>query len=224
MGKPLLYFLIERIRKINEIQQIVVATTNRKNDDDIQNYCKDENIKCFRGSEEDVLERMYLAAKEFRADPIMRITADCPLIDPEVLYNQIKKFDKDKLDYSYLGLSFAEGICADLFTFSVLEEAHHLAKLKAQREHVTPYFHDNKTKFNILCLENIRDDSKYRIVVDTPDDFEVIKRIIEDLYKGDENIPSTYEIISYLDQNPDTYSLNSLVVRNESYDVFKVSK
>jgi len=221
-GKPLLHYLIDQLQSIGTIEEIVVATTMNSEDEIVWKFCQKLKIKCYRGDENDVLGRIYQAAIKFNSDPIIRITADCPLIDPEILSNQIHYFSSENIDYCYLGLSFPEGICADLFSFKALEKAYLNTAKNEDREHVTPYFHKNKNQFNIKEIINKTDDSKYRFVVDTPEDFMVVSEIIKHLYTGKNYIFRYQEIKTYLDNNPEISSRNIMIKRNESYDVFNL--
>ena len=109
-GKSLLEYLIERLQSVKEIKQVIVATTEKPQDEEICKLCKKLGVKCYRGEEDDVLGRVYNAAVICHANQILRITADCPLIDPKILNDMIEYFFNRKIDYCYLGLSFAEGI------------------------------------------------------------------------------------------------------------------
>lgn len=219
-GKPLLYYLVDRLRYVIGIEQIIVATTVGPADNSVEDFCRNQGVHCHRGSEKDVLGRIYEASSCFMADPIMRLTADCPLIDTDALSYQIRFFREHQPDYCYLGLTFAEGICSDLFTFTSLEYAHRFATEKADREHVTPYLHRNDNQFQVIGLDNDTDDSKYRLVVDRPEDFEVVSEIIKKLYRGEGEPFNINKIKEFLDRHPEILSKNSSVRRNESYDVF----
>ena len=146
------------------------------------------------------------------------------MIDPKAIDLAVDYFMKNKYDYVFLGLTFAEGICCDVFSFNALKIAFEKAKLKAEREHVTPYFHNNPDVFNIFCLENKMDDSKYRFVVDKQEDFEVIKAIIEGLSKKGESPFHAEDIKKFLNENPDIYNLNKNILRNEDCNVFEKKK
>jgi len=163
-GRPLLDYLIERLKNTKGVSQIIVATTSNQEDDPVENYCITNEIKFYRGDEQDVLGRIYEASISYHADPIMRITADCPLIDPYILDSQIKFFSENLIDYCYLGLTYPEGVCSDLFHFNALEKAYQNSVSTEDREHVTPYFHKNKNDFRIKSLENKEDLSRHRFV------------------------------------------------------------
>ena len=222
LGRPLLQYLIERLSHEPKVQQIVVATTDDRNDEPIEEFCRNHGILCYRGSEADVLGRIFDAATVFGADPVLRLTADCPLLDVDVLSNQIDVFLEKNLDYCYLGLTFAEGVCADLCSYQILSYTNQHATLDEDREHVTPFMHKNRNKFRVVGLENSVDDSRYRFVVDRREDFEVVSAIINDLYRSNEKPFGMRRVKQYLDQNPEIYAINCDLVRNESYNAFRL--
>jgi len=215
LGKPLLYYLTEQLRAVAAIKKIIIATTDRPADDAVAAFCNQESLACFRGSEDDVLERFYLAARQHGADPVLRFTADCPLLDHQVLEKLIEYFFETSCDYAHLASTFAEGICCDMFSFRALEAAHKNACLQSEREHVTPYFHSNPALFKKSILANTTDDSAYRFTVDEPEDFEVVKAIIETFYGRGMRLFSADSIKRFLDDNPAICSKNAHIVRDE---------
>jgi spore coat polysaccharide biosynthesis protein SpsF (cytidylyltransferase family) len=215
MGRPLLSYQIERLRFCKRIRDIIIATTTNKEDDPIAELSHKEGLKLYRGSEDDVLDRYFQAAKEYEAEHIMRLTADCPLIDPVHLDRMIKSFFLKKADYIYPSPTCAEGLDAEVFTFQALEKACNHSKLISEREHVTQYFHNNPDLFKIMRLKNKTDDGKYRITVDEKEDFQVVKRIIEELYATEDKPFGIEKITTFLDNHPDVFNLNSHITRNE---------
>jgi spore coat polysaccharide biosynthesis protein SpsF len=218
LGKPLLSYHIECLRASKRVGEVVIATTTNNEDDPIAALASKEGLRCYRGREDDVLDRYYHAAKECGAAHIMRVLADCPLIDPSVLDWMIETFFARGLDYIYTGSSFAEGTDAEMFTFEALEEAYREAQLKSEREHVSQYFRNNPNRFKIAIMENPTDDSRYRFTVDEPEDFDVVKAIIEGLYPNDGEIVRIQEIKTFLDEHPGIFQLNSHIVRNEGLE------
>ncbi len=215
MGKPLLLYQIERLKRIVNIEDIIIATTTNKEDDPIVQMCKRESISCYRGEEYDVLDRYYHAGKKFGVDHIMRITADCPLIDPMLCDHIIDVYLKSNIDLIHLAPTFAEGLDCEMLSFKALENAWKNARLKSEREHVTLYLNNNPGLFKKTVIENSTDDSKYRFTVDELEDFEVVKAIIEALYKEDAEQFSTDEIKLYLDGHPEIFMKNAHIIRNE---------
>src|SRR5690625_3903474 len=185
LGKPLLAYQIERVKRATKIDDIVVATTNEKIDDDIVNFCELHHINVYRGSEEDVLARYYEAAVEFDADVVVRLTSDCPLIEPNVIDQVIQLyFNEQPVDYvsNTFKRTYPRGLDTEVFSFEVLEKAYNEATLERDREHVTAYMYTNKDIFSFAFLENIEDYSHHRWTVDTEEDFDLVSRILQSIY------------------------------------------
>jgi len=215
LGKPLMGYLLERLSASKRINKIMVATTTDKDDDVVYDYVKSLQFDVHRGSNQDVLSRYYFAAAKYKPDSVMRITADCPLVDPGICDQLIDFYIKEKVDYACLSPRFAEGLDSEIFTFKVLEDMHKNAKKRSEREHVSLFLHNNPGMFNKKILDNAVDDSKYRITVDEPEDFEVVKTIIENLYKANSNFFDFQAIKKFLDKNPEISRKNSHIIRNE---------
>ncbi len=215
MGRPLLSYQIERLRFSKRIDNIIIATTTNKEDDPIVELAQKEDLNFYRGSEDDVLDRYYQAAKKYNASHIMRLTADCPLSDPEICDSIANAYFENGVDYIRTGESFAEGLDCEIIGFRALTRAWLEAKLKAEREHVTLYVRNYPELFKAMVKENETDDSRYRITVDEEEDFLVVKTILENLYKENDSYFTVREIKSYLDDHPEVYRLNSHAIRNE---------
>ncbi len=217
LGKPLLWYLIERLKRSKRIDKIVIATTVNKADNKIVDFAKRNNIDYFRGSEDDVLGRIYNASVNYNPDYLFRITADCPLIDPRHCDTLVNRITKEKADYVCLGQSFAEGADIAVFTFKALKESHKKASLTAEREHVTLYIHHNPDKYKRIMFENIRDDSSYRFTVDEEVDLKVVKHIINYFIKRGKIDFSYEDLVKYLKNNSNVSQLNQNIIRNEGY-------
>ena len=215
MGRPLLRYQIERLRFSKMIDKIIIATTTNKEDDPIVELCQNENIIFYRGSEDDVLDRYYQAAKKYNVNHIMRLTADCPLIDPRVCDFVAEKYISMYPDYVHTGQSFCEGIGCEVFNFYLLEKMWKNARLKSEREHVTLYAKNHWDELNCITLENEIDDSKYRITVDEKRDFLVVKALLENLYSKDKKPFSVNDIKGYFKVHPEIYELNAGIIRDE---------
>lgn len=212
-GKPLIDFVLDAVEAIPVIDHIVVATSNTKTDDPLANHVSERKIAVFRGNEDDVLSRYYLAAKKYKSEHVVRITGDCPLFDPKITTEFINWYLKKGYDYARLAPEFAEGLDSEIFSFKILQQAHQKASKKSEREHVTLYFHNNSAQFKMGVYPNKTDDSRYRFTVDEPEDFKVISRIIAALY---DNTPiDSKKIIDFLDANPKILQANSHIIRNE---------
>lgn len=215
MGRPLLSYQIERLKRIGNIDKIIIATTVNKEDDPLVSLCQKEGVSFFRGSENDVLDRYYQTAKKFDIKHIMRITADCPLIDPEICDKVVNRYFEAEADYIHTGLTFAEGLDCELMSFKALERAWHEAGLKSEREHVTQYIQNHPELFKKMTVQNKTDDSKYRYTVDEREDFLVVKAIIQNLYDKDSAPFPADEIKAFLDTNQEVFRTNEHVIRNQ---------
>jgi len=215
MGRPLLSYQIERLSFSQKIDDIIIATTVNMEDDAVVELAEAEGVKVFRGSEHDVLGRYYQAATMAKAEHIMRLTADCPLIQPDICDLVATKYFENNADYITTGPSFAEGLDCEVLRFSALEQTWEKARLKSEREHVTLYTRRHPEVFKSITLNNETDDSKYRITVDREEDFIVVKTILENLYQAEDSYFTIREIKTFLDTNPEVCKLNARVIRNE---------
>jgi len=220
-SKSLLEIHLHRIKKCKIISELIVATTLETRDNEIELLSKKLEISCFRGLENDVLDRYYNAVKKKKPSYVVRITSDCPLVDPNLIDMIVNYTINNNLDYcsNTLEDSYPNGQDIEVFRFSALENAWLNAKLNSEREHVTPYIKKNssylggsKFKSDNIKLENDIY-SKVRITVDEPCDFEVVKALVQDL-----GIDSGWKEYSdlYLSSKK-IHSLNSKIIRNEGY-------
>ncbi|MDZ8135045.1 MAG: glycosyltransferase family protein [Nostoc sp. DedQUE04] len=184
LDKPLLEYQIERLKRVKLIDEIVIATTNNSTDLPIIELCDRLSIPYFRGSEEDVLARYYGAAKEHQADVVVRVTSDCPLIDPQVIDKVIQFYINYEYDYvsNSLERSYPRGMDTEVFSFLALHQAFVEATAQPDREHVTPFIYMHPERYRLAQVVYSENESSHRWTVDTADDFELIKRIIEALY------------------------------------------
>lgn len=214
-GKTLLENVLIRVGQARKIDKIVVATTNRKEDNATEKLCKKIRISCFRGSENDVLERYFKCASAYPDfGNIVRITGDCPLIDPEVIDEVISLFERSGSDYASnvakAKETYPDGMDIEIFKRKTLEEAARKAKMSSEREHVTLYIRNNP-KFKKANLESPYDFSHIRLTVDRMEDYEVIKFLIENSKKD----AGYLEYISLLTKNPEIMLKNFKIIRNE---------
>ncbi len=219
MGKPLLWHLVNRLKGSQLIDKIVIATTDKAKDEPILKLAQKLGIDSFAGNEEDVLDRYYQAAKRYSADPIVRLTADCPLIDPEIVDKIISYYldTKGTLDFVHNGISYPDGVVeTEVFSFAALEKAWREARLLSEREHVTPYIWKNTEMFRTATLENDEDLSHIRLVVDDEKDFQLVAEIFHKSYKESE-IFHLRDILDFLNKRPELLELNKRMVRNEGY-------
>lgn len=213
-ARPLLSYLIERARFCRGLERIVLATSEAPEDDPIARFSEEAGVLLFRGSESDVLDRYYQAARKFDADEILRLTGDCPLLDPAVCDAVIDDYRRGGIDYAYTAPSFAEGMDCELFSFAALKRAWENADRPSEREHVTLYFRNHPELIRQSAVENRVDDGRYRITVDTAEDFDVVQILLKNLYR--EGKPFGIGVIKqFLDDHPDVYRRNLHIVRNE---------
>jgi spore coat polysaccharide biosynthesis protein SpsF len=215
LDKPLLEYQIERLRRMKLADEIVIATTTNDTDQPIVDFCNRLNLPFFRGSEEDVLSRYYGAAVEHNAEVVVRVTADCPVIDPRLSNEAIAFFLKSANNYNYLRLfQYPRGLDTEVFNFKVLEEAYFEATEQPDREHVTPFLYRHPERYKVKYMNPLEDYSHHRWAVDTPEDFELIKRIIEGLYPV-KNRFDFVDILDVLAKNPEWYYINNEVRQKE---------
>jgi spore coat polysaccharide biosynthesis protein SpsF (cytidylyltransferase family) len=212
-NKPLLLHMYERVIASNEIDQVIIATSNQKSDEGIIEFCKLNKIEYFCGSLDDVLDRYYQAAKITNANLVVRLTGDCPIIDPKVIDSVINIYKNENYDFVANtappeGLTYPEGMDVEVFSMSALEEAWNNAKKPSEREHVTFYFWKNLDKFKCFRADLTYNYSHYRLTVDYLEDFVVVSSIIEKLYSR-EHIFSMEDILRFLDLNPEIYEINN---------------
>jgi glutamate-1-semialdehyde 2,1-aminomutase/spore coat polysaccharide biosynthesis protein SpsF len=218
-GRPMLWHVVNRVRKARSVDKVAVATSNRSSDDAVAEFCVQNDIEFFRGSETDVLDRFYQTAKHFNADVVVRITADCPLIDPQVVDRVVNIYLEGGYDYvtNTLRYTYPDGMDVEVFSFAALEKAWREARLPAEREHVTPYLRTSG-RFRVFNVENEVDLSKrnLRWTVDEPADLEFVRAVYARL-GGDKQPFGLSDILELLDKEPDLMQINSGIIRNEGY-------
>lgn len=212
-GKPLIKILFDRVEK-SSIPILLATSLNRENDI-LADYAKSVGIKVYRGSEDNVLERFYFAAKSVNADVVIRVTGDNPLMDGDLIreaYEYYLSQDEARCFLS-IGLSktFPLGISASVFSFDLLEEAYYNAKHPGEFEHVTPYLLNNHSgDIVVKSFAGNMDKYHYRLTVDTEEDFKLHKILIEE-FSCDKL--SLSEIVNILDENPYLAEINGAIVQ-----------
>lgn len=183
----MLELIIERLKSCKVPDEIIVATTDRSQDDVVVRLASKTGVKSFRGSEEDVLDRFYNCAAHFKIDVIIRITSDCPLLDPALVDKMLKRFLASKSGIDYMSntqrRTYPRGLDVEIITFEVLEKLSRLANEGRQREHVTAYIHQHPELFKLDSVEQKKDLSHLRWTVDEKKDLEFVKEIYKRLYK-----------------------------------------
>ena len=164
---------------LNMNSNIYFAIPNNAQNDKLNNFLKEKNFNVLRGSENNVLKRYYNVAKKLKADHIVRLTSDCPLIDFKIVRKMIRYYHNNSFDYIHTDKSIAEGLDCEIFNFKSLEKAYKNSKNKSEKEHVSLYFKNNFSKFKIGQITSKTDDSKIRFTVDERKDLIVLKKIID---------------------------------------------
>ena len=215
-GKPVLWHVVDRLGHSHKLKDIVIATTVTPEDDVVADFCRERNIRYFRGSELDVLDRYYEAATFFRADPVVRITADCPVIDPVIVDELIEEFFEGTYDVFAHGGEFPDGLDCEMFSFRVLEDAWKNADLPSEREHVGPYMRKHPEKYKIGAYEKFSGLAHHRWTLDEESDLMFLEKIYDRLY-SEGTIFSTSDILALLEAEPELAEINSDITRNEGY-------
>lgn len=207
-NETLLEHMLKRVKKSTKIDEIIVATTILESDDRIIDLCSKIGMKAYRGSEENVLSRYYETAKANHAEVIVRLTSDCPVIDPVVIDHCIELYQKNKCDYlsNSLERSYPRGMDVEVFSFKALETAYFNAKEMFELEHVTPYIYLNPKLFKLNKVKYSSDNSQYRLTVDTKEDLELVSWVIKSF---DDSNYTLEAILDLLKSNPEKALINA---------------
>lgn len=210
--------VFERVSVAKKNASPAVLTSVSPQDDQVADFCTSRGIPFFRGNEEDVLDRYYQAAKHFQCGAVMRITADCPLIDPDVLDALIEKFSNLKPDYAsnFLKRTYPRGLDAEIMTFECLERTWQKASEPYQRTHVTPYIYQNPDLFRLAGMTSETDYSAHRWTVDTPEDLSFIRAIYDRL--SSEGLFSWRRVLSLIESEPSLTLINSAIHQKDLHE------
>ena len=213
-GRPMLWHVVNRLNYSSLINNIVIATTTEGEDDAIEGFCAREGIDCYRGSEENVLDRYYQAAKFYKADIIVRITADCPLIDPHVSDKVISGYLKNMSNFdgasNIINRRYPRGLDTEVISLATLEKTWKEAKSPHQTEHVTPYIYEHPELFKLLSIENDVDLSGLRWTVDEEVDLKLVRELYARLYKSGKSF-FLDDILQVLTKEPHLVEINKFV-------------
>ncbi|MEO8097279.1 MAG: aminotransferase class III-fold pyridoxal phosphate-dependent enzyme [Acidobacteriota bacterium] len=219
-GHPMLWHVVHRVRASQRCgQRVVVATSTAQADDAIEAFCKAEGVDCFRGGEQDVLDRYYQAAAAHSATAVVRITADCPLLDPAVMDQVIDEYQSQNWDYvsNTLRYTYPDGLDVEVFSFDALEQAWKNASLSSEREHVTPWIRTcGQFRLRNVACETDLSPRKLRWTVDEPADLEFVRQTYAHLDNSSEDW-GWKEILSIVEANPEIAQLNQDIVANAGY-------
>jgi len=216
-GRPMLWHVVQRVKRASLVDRVVVATSTNPADDAIEKMCRESGVACHRGSEQDVLDRFYGAARAEKAAQIVRITADCPLIDPAVIDRVVRRFQRGDLDYASNAMvrSYPDGLDTEVFSFSALERAWHEAAKTSEREHVTPYLRSDKFRTGNVESDTPATYQHYRWTVDELEDLEFIRAVYQAM-RGKESFGMN-DVLSLLEQRPELEKMNAEIVSNRGY-------
>lgn len=225
VGRPMLAHVVERVRLAPGVERVVVATSDTAGDEPVRAFCVASQIDCFAGHETDVLDRFYRAAQAYAADPILRITADCPFVDPTVVAEVLAQYRAGagqhvssatgatafKMD----GLKFPDGLDVECFGFASLERAHREATAPSDREHVTPYLY----RTGLFTTAKVFSDGDYgqlRWTVDHEADLELVRKVYAALYRPGHAF-GLKEILAHFAAHPELVEHNRAFVGHEGY-------
>lgn len=227
LGKPMLAHLVERVASARGIDQVVVATSTLQADQEIVRFCDQAGIASFTGAENDVLDRYYQAARHYDGDALIRITADCPLADPEVIAALIALYQSGDYDYASVatgagalfldGARYPDGYDTECIRRSALERAWSEASAAGDREHVTPYLWRQPERFRQAQLTSPVDHSALRLTVDNEEDFSLIAAIYAALHSPQRHF-ALPEVVAFLDAHPELRERNQMHVGHEGYE------
>lgn len=214
-GREVLAHILDRLAVCETIDDVIVATSDQLSDDVLAEWCINQRVQVFRGSLDDVLDRYYRCAELVRADAVVRITADCPALDPTIVDEVVRGFKAGDFDLFYLGGEFPDGLDCAVFSFSALERAWREATLKSEREHVGPYMVNHPEWFRLGSLEKFTGMALHRWTLDEPRDLAFLQAVFERLQRLDGKPFLAGEILDLLDREPELLSANQGIVRNE---------
>jgi len=213
-GIPIIELLLKRLSKSKELDQIVVATSVDKCNQPLVSHISKLGYACEQGSENDVLDRFVKTAQVYQADIVVRITGDCPLVDPDLVDECIRQFNVSDVDYltNTNPPTYPDGLDIEVFTFKALQEALEKTDKPFDHEHVTPYLRESG-HFNLGSVQHHQDLSALRWTVDEPADFIVVEKVFRHFHP---RIDFTWEeVLKLQDEQPDIFSINENIIRNQ---------
>lgn len=226
-GQPLLAHLFKRLSLCKEVDSLILATTTNSEDDLLEEFASKFNVNVFRGSVDDVLDRYFNAAQKFGTDVIVRVTSDCPLIDPAIIDEAIVHFNNNDLDFysnsEPLPSKWPDGMDLSIFTLKALKKVKALAQKPSDKEHVTFFFWQNPELFKCSKWEASKDFSKFRLTIDYIEDLTIIENVILNFANSnveEKKWPNTSmdQIVDYLSNNPSIANVNSMYIRGMGWE------
>jgi len=216
-NRPMLWHVIQRVKRARLVDRVVVATSIAPADDVIEKMCQENDVPCYRGSENDVLDRYYHAARAEKAAQVVRITADCPLIDPEVIDRVVRRFQRGDLDYASNAMvrTYPDGLDTEICSFFALERAWHEATKASEREHVTPYLRSEKFRTGNVENDSVSYYQHYRWTVDEAADLEFIRAVYKAFRERESFLMK--DVLDLIEKTPGLEKMNSDIVSNVGY-------
>jgi spore coat polysaccharide biosynthesis protein SpsF len=210
-GAPLLARMLERVRAAKTPFEIVVATTTDAADDPVVDLCAKIDARVFRGHATDLLDRHVMAARELRADAVVKIPSDCPLVDPAAIDRVLSAFDPNAHDFvsNLHPATWPDGHDVEIMSMAALETAHREAKRPHEREHTTPFLWDQPTRFrcaNVAWEAGLNLSMSHRMTIDYPEDYAFVSAVYDALYTRERPIFALSEILAL---SPDIFALNA---------------
>jgi spore coat polysaccharide biosynthesis protein SpsF len=230
-GRPVIGHIHDRLNRVGSIDEVVIATSNEIQDDQVAHYCENENLSCFRGNEIDVLDRFYHAAINFEAQIVIRVTGDCPLLDPLTINKLIDMYRLGNFDHCGVAAGagvandtsiqrYPDGLDAEIFGIEILREAWVNSTSKQHREHVTPFIWQQEERYSLGKLEcESGDFSAYRWTLDNAEDFQLIKKIYDELYPRNPFF-GMQDVLLLLKAHPEWSNENKHLIGSEGYEEF----
>ena len=215
-GKPIIAQIFRRLKQCLTLDQIILATSTNEDDNPIAELCQQIGLPCSRGSLDDVLDRYYQTATKAKATIIVRITADCPVIDPVVVDAVVTACRAGGYDYYGITGGFPDGLDVEIFRYEALARAWREATLKSEREHVGPFLGKHPELFKLGGLHLFEGLSHHRWTVDEPHDYALLQAIYDRLDRPD-RVFLTNDILALMDREPGLMEINSGIIRNEGY-------
>jgi spore coat polysaccharide biosynthesis protein SpsF len=212
LEKPVLWHIYHRLNSCKNLDGIVISTGEKEKNREICNFAEELSIPYYSGSEVNLIERLYKTAKKFNATSIIRVTADCPLVEPDIVDQVISEHKKSKNNYDVItnsfSYSFPHGLEIELWTTDILKKLNSEIKKLEFKEWFPIYVKNNSNKFKILEIKNKKDLSKFRLTIDYPEDFKLIEKIYAELF-NDKNIFKIKDTLLLLNKKPELININS---------------
>ncbi|HTY09893.1 MAG TPA: glycosyltransferase family protein [Bacteroidota bacterium] len=215
-GAPLLQRMVERVQAAEKVSDIVVATTTERSDDPIRTLCRSIGVRCFSGHPSDLLDRHLQAALHEKADAVVKIPSDCPLIDPRIIDTVLRFFTARVRPFDYVSnlhpATYPDGNDIEVMTMEALKTAWCEAEKDYEREHTTPFLWEQPERFvlgSVLCESGLDYSMEQRWTIDYPEDYSLIKRVYDELWTPGQPVFSMYDILQLISEKPEIKMLNA---------------